>query len=463
MNQNKMVSSKKVTSSRIGYKIIDDLFVIPDEGKYILYAPLHKSLLAVNAAAVSALQEFKKGKRNAINPRSNLFKNLLSAGMIVSAQDSKQAVSFRRDEVFNPSGVSLFLTTRCSMRCIYCYGKGGDSGKVMTWKIAKAAIDWIVNHVAGQGRKNFYVNFHGGGEVTMAMGLMKKCVEYIRQQAKLKGLTVNIDAGLNGIMSAKNAEWISKNLNSATFSLDGLPEIQNTHRPLSNGRDSFEKVSQTLKYMDSQRFNYGIRATVTQNSLDKLAESVDFICKNFDPKGGIQVEPFFEAGRALANKLPPVDPQAFVRKYKEADIVAHSYGKRLKYSGARFETVTNIFCKAAGNSFAVTPDSQITSCYEVTAMDDPRAPLFFYGRLDETDGKISFDQEKISKLLSLTVENKTYCSKCFCKWHCAGDCPAKLALAGNAWEPSDNPRCYINQELTKEQIKNALHMKRRGT
>lgn len=291
---------KKIVPQTMSYTIIDDLFVIPDEDKYILYAPIHKSVLTVNAAAVRALQEFKKGKKNAINPCSNLFKYLVKAGILVSAADSKQAISFRREEeVFNPSGVSLFLTTRCSMRCIYCYGKGGDSGKIMTWKTAKAAIDWIVSHVAGQGKNSLYVNFHGGGEVTMAMGLMKRCVEYIRQQTKLKGLTAHIDAGLNGIMNVRNAEWIAKNLDGATFSLDGLPEFQNIHRPLSNGRNSFDKVSATLKYMDLQKFNYGIRATVTQKSLGKLAESVDFICKNFEAKGDIQVEPFFEAGRAV--------------------------------------------------------------------------------------------------------------------------------------------------------------------
>ena len=299
------------------------------------------------------------------------------------------------------------------------------------------------------------MSFHGGGEVTNATALMKKCVSYIRKQARSYGITARIDAGLNGVMDEPMVDWVARNLDGATLSLDGLPEVQNFQRPLSNGRGSYDVVSAALRRMDTRNFKYGIRVTVTHESLEKLVESVEFISTNFGAKS-IQIEPVFMAGRALSNELAPVDPQKFVQKYKEALPLARTYGKELKYSGARFYTITNTFCKAAGNSFAVTPDGMLTSCYEVANVDDPRGSLFFFGRLDQESGQFVFDKEKIQRLRSLTVENKPYCKSCFCKWHCAGDCPAKQALLGDAWDPSTSPRCHINRELTKEQIKECL-------
>ena len=448
----------EVDRSSDKYKLLEELFVIPDEDGYILYAPLKKSVLLVNKAAVRALQEFKEGREAAISRGSDIHERLVKAGILVLERDSDRQIAFeKQDGEFDPSGVSLFLTTRCSMRCIYCYSKGGDSSKIMPWKTAKTAIDWIIDHTSRKGRNRFYVNFHGGGEVTMAMPLMKKCVEYARRQANSNGLTASIEAGLNGVMSVGTADWIIHNLDGATVSLDGLPDIQNAQRPMSNGNTSFERVCATLHHMDAGKFNYGIRATITQESVDQLVESVKFLSRTFAAAGGIQVEPFFQAGRAKANRLPAVDPAAFVEKYRKAAKVAADYGKQLKYSGARFGTITNCFCKATGNSFAVTPEAQVTSCYEVTDLEDTRAPLFFFGSLDERSGKFRFDQETMNTLRSLTVENKGYCKDCFCKWHCAGDCPAKLALNGNAWDSSANPRCYINQELTKDQIKLALN------
>lgn len=436
--------------------LTEELYVIPDGEDYILYAPFERSILLVNKAAIRILQDLKKGIKNHLNLNSSFFKQLIKAGILVTGKKAHQGMRFQENQTdFDPEGVSLFLTTRCSMRCIYCYSNGGENPKVMPWETAKATIDWIINHVALRGKNRFCVSFHGGGEVTTAWALMKRCVEYVHQQAISYKITARIEAGLNGVMDSPMVDWIVENLDGATISLDGLPEVQNLQRPLSNGRGSFDLVSATLRRLDIKGFNYGIRSTVTNESLERLVDSVGFICKNFGAKT-IHVEPFFLAGRALGNNLSQVDPQRFVEEYRKALRLARTYNKKLTYSGARFNIITNIFCKAAGDSFAITPDGFVTSCYEVSDPEDPRVSLFFYGRFVHQTGQFEFDHEKIQRLRSLTVENKSYCKNCFCKWHCAGDCPAKLELQGDAWDPSTSPRCYINQELTKDQIREAV-------
>ncbi len=108
------------------------------------------------------------------------------------------------------------------------------------------------------------------------------------------------------------------------------------------------------------------------------------------------------------------------------------------------------------DSLSVTPEGLLTSCYEVSEKDDPRSENFFFGDLDAETGKLNLDLQKVEKIRSMTVENKPYCEKCFCKWHCAGDCAAKLATSKDPWDPSRSPRCYINRELTKDQIKKTM-------
>jgi uncharacterized protein len=445
------------TSTYGEFILAKELFVIPDEGNYILYAPVKKNILLVNKAAVKRLQDFSQGQKDCIDPDSMFFKQLVQAEILVSANKSNPTISFPKNQTeFDPEGVSLFLTTRCNMHCVYCYSNGGDSHKVMPWETAKAAIDWIINHTTLKGRNKLNVSFHGGGEVTTSAELMKRCVKYARQQASHHRITVRFDAGLNGVMDSRTLGWIIENLDGATVSLDGLKEIQNLQRPLANGKASYDLVCHTLRRLDERRFRYGIRATVTRESLEKLVDSVGFIAKNFQATV-IQLEPVFIAGRAIRNSLAPVDPQLFVEHYRKALAEARQYGVELKYSGARFNIITNTFCKVpTGNAFAVTQDGRVASCYEITSIDDTRAALFFYGKFDRQSGKFELDCEKIRKLRSLTVENKPYCQTCFCKWHCAGDCPAKMALLGDAWDTSTNPRCIINRELTKDQMKEYL-------
>jgi uncharacterized protein len=451
------VKSESVVHRKSGKIYInDEFFVIPDEEEYILYAPLEKKVLVINKAAVNFLQDIKKGKVDSLNTGSSFAKQLIQAGVITTDKKPVKRIAFpSKQKDFDPAGVSLFLTTHCSMRCIYCYANGGDSSKTMPWSTAKAAIDWIVNHIKKRNRKNFYVSFHGGGEVTVAGALMKKCVEYLKKITKTQNLEARTEAGLNGIMNESMVDWVVDNLNGATLSLDGIRNVQNRQRPLRNNKESFDYVVATLKRMDLKGFKYSIRTTVTNESLGKLAESVEFMSKNFSAKV-IQVEPVFLAGRALTNNLDSVEPGEFVEQFRKARKVADSHGKVLRYSGARFGKITNTFCKANGNSFAVTPEGNVTSCYEVSDAEDPRADLFFFGKLGHKSGQFNFDYEKLKRLGSLTVENKPYCENCFCKWHCAGDCAAKLALSDNAWDPSLSKRCYINQQLTKDQIKEYL-------
>jgi sulfatase maturation enzyme AslB (radical SAM superfamily) len=44
---------------------------------------------------------------------------------------------FEADSEFDPGGVTLITTNACSMRCIYCYAKGGDNAESMSWGSAK--------------------------------------------------------------------------------------------------------------------------------------------------------------------------------------------------------------------------------------------------------------------------------------------------------------------------------------
>jgi uncharacterized protein len=285
---------------------------------------------------------------------------------------------------------------------------------------------------------------------------MKQCVCYVRENAKKNKLRVNIESGLNGIMSQSVVDWIVRHIDGATLSLDGIPEVQNLQRPLANGGHSFPLVAATLRRLDQHHFNYAIRMTVTQKMVANLCESVQFIVDRFRVKS-IQVEPVFLFGRALDRSLEPVDVDMFVEQFRAAAIIADNKGVHLKYSGARFGTKTTAFCKAVtGDAFGVTPEGDVSSCYEVTDVNDPRSSLFFIGNFDRAHEAFVFEKEKIERLRSLTVEHKACCSKCFCKWHCAGDCPAKLAAMGDAWQPDLQSRCRITMDLTKDQIKKML-------
>jgi uncharacterized protein len=445
------ISLQSPTGNNSDLWLSKDLCVIAEGENYLLLEPSLPCVLLVNPSTLAALKAFQKGDSRHLLPGSFLFQSLVDGAILRKKNWPKSPV--KPPVGFDPDGVSLFLTTRCSMRCIYCYSNGGEKNQKMPWEIARTALDWIMQHTIERGRKQFAIRFHGGGDPIMAFKLLKRCVIYTQEKNQRLGLKARIESGLNGVMGHATVDWICRHTHGATLSLDGSAMIHNRQRPLCTRRPSYKMVAATLKKMDAHGFAYGLRLTVTADGVPRLAESIEDICKNFAVKT-IQAEPVFLAGRALENRLEPVDPKAFVEGFRKAATVAAGNGRQLTYSGARFPHSTPGFCKAvSGGSLAVTSDGLVTACYEVNSADDRRAGLFIFGRFDEKKQRLILDEEKIGILQSLTAKNKPFCGKCFCRFYCAGDCPAKLALLGDARDPSSSPRCFINQELTKDQIR----------
>lgn len=114
------------------------------------------------------------------------------------------------------------------------------------------------------------------------------------------------------------------------------------------------------------------------------------------------------------------------------------------------------FCKVSSGSFTVVPTGDVTACYEVSYASDPRSERFFFGRYDERVGDFVFDADKLAELSRINVHNIRYCDDCFCRWHCAGDCAAKVLDGIGIDEHRGSVRCSINRTLTLNQIQRRL-------
>jgi uncharacterized protein len=411
--------------------MVKEFFFIPHKKKVILYAPLHGIIALINSSAAS---EFKKKikKGNLITTKNELIK--------VERPTPKEKDYFKN--------ITFILTSDCTMQCIYCYANGGESRKILSWDTFEGTLQYIIGNPQYIENHQLNISFHGG-DITVVWPFFKKAVTHIYKTCADNGIKTNISVGLNGVLSNVQIDWIIKNINSATISLDGFAEIQNRQRPLKNKKDSFNKIDNTLRQFDKSNFNYGIRSTITKESVNKLDQIVDFFCSSYKVKK-IMVEPIFPMGRGEAILQPSA--KNFVFNFRKAKGVAKKYNRELYYSGARMNTTTNIFCKALENSIVITPDGLISCCYEVLTESNPLSEYFFFGHYNNEKNELIFNKEKRQKLFDLAVINKKKCRDCFCLFHCAGDCPVKSIYTGLNNKVPVIDRCYINRALTKDQI-----------
>jgi uncharacterized protein len=188
---------------------------------------------------------------------------------------------------------------------------------------------------------------------------------------------------------------------------------------------------------------------VTAEQIPLLPLSIEFLCTNFQAER-ILVEPAYRLGRW--SHAPAAETEAFIAAFRTAQARARRYGREIHYSAARLGTLTNHFCGVTQDSFALSPDGNVSACYEVFSEDNPRAQTFFYGRPDSSSGGYTFDLPVLNNLRQQAVQHRTYCQGCFAKWTCAGDCYHKALAVNGPGEFAGSDRCHITRELTKDQI-----------
>lgn len=431
----------------------ESVFALPlSSGRYLIYAPLHQLAFIGNGAMVREVREHLQQCAQ-MGPPGPDNSGTASQGDGLSFLSRVFQPAMPPADEYEQTGVAydtvvLFLTNQCSLRCSYCYASSGEHPReTMPWEIARAAIDLVVREAAEKEKSSVVLGFHGGGEPTLNWDVLKQSVEHAQDATRQYGLDLSVCGAFNAYWPDHVTRFVLDNFTDLSVSFDGLPEIQNKQRRTRNGRGSYTRVARTLRALDGARFPYGIRMTVTDDSVHSLNKSISHICENFRPHT-IQVEPVFPQGRAAAGGAALTDHTAFVSQFIKAFGTSSEHGINLFYSGARPEVLTHRFCLAACRALVVTPTGSVTTCFEVYSHGHPLAEQFIVGRYDHSGG-FEIDGQKLAGCLERERRQRPECGSCFCRWHCAGDCATKGPAREGDAPAIHTDRCLVTQELTK--------------
>ena len=179
---------------------------------------------------------------------------------------------------FSPS---LCLTHNCNLNCIYCYQKH-DTGVRMSFETAKKVIDWIVCNIPAD-TKGIEFGFIGG-EPLLEFDLIKRIVDYVRSKEISEPYVFY--ATTNGtVLTDEMKEWFQANKHQFVLglSLDGCKETHNYNRS-----NSFDKID--FKFFLNTWPNQGIKMTLSEKSLEHLADNIIFVHSlGFKEIGGVNL------------------------------------------------------------------------------------------------------------------------------------------------------------------------------
>lgn len=151
----------------------------------------------------------------------------------------------------------LQVTQNCNLRCNYCVYSGSYKNRVhtnkrMSFELAKRGIDFLISHSSDCDTLN--ISFYGG-EPLIEMKLIKKCISYIDKNSQGKDTNYSLTTNATLLTDEVINYFVEHNV-SIIISLDGPEEIHNQSRKYLNGKGSFERIMERLRFIKNHYPEY---------------------------------------------------------------------------------------------------------------------------------------------------------------------------------------------------------------
>ncbi len=347
---------------------------------------------------------------------------------------------------YKPQRVTILPTGNCNLRCKYCYASGGDSELNMPWWMAKWGIDLVVENTLEKGGDTFDVYFHGGGEPTTAWGLVEECLRYAKQRGRAAGLNARFGIATNGVFNSKVLHSIEENFQLVSVAIDGPRHVHNICRVKKDGGEAFDPVFDTIKKLDIDGFkNYALVTTITDVTIDYLEETLQFFKDNIKCNE-VHIGPAVPAGRFIECDLRVPGYKRSVSILKRAFELAWELGITMSFPGTDPEDMVTSYCNISSSNLYLTYEGYISRCLEVCNSTHPLFDKFVVGRLK--DGEAIFFNERMDLLGRRNLSTLDHCGGCIIKYHCAGDCPARIVdIEDYVTGATQEWRCQLKRDL----------------
>ena len=436
---------------------MQNTFAIPiDNDKCIVYAPLKGVAFYSSKNAIGIIDKIVNHQQLTESEGSSIvYQKIKELGLNIIDNKIDERVAVKKQEVFDPTKLIIIPTEGCNLGCTYCYASAVPVKDKIEWTLIEKGIQMIITNASHTKNKKANITFYGGGEPTIHWDLLVKTVIYAQELAKENSVNFNCKIITNGtLLDEEKIIWIKNNRISLSLSFDILPDVQLFQRPYANGNNSHSKVMKTISLLTKHSCIFNIRATVTENNLLSMVETVEFIHTHLNQIKRIHLEPSTLAGRSIETSTKEPMDKVFVEEFLKAYRRGKELGIYVRCSMS--DTLGRLRGRFCNTEFTITSTGKLTACHRYSREETNNSSLFMYGHYDKSSKEFIIDMDKLNSIGDANVHNFSGCNNCFAKYNCAGDCLS--ARVKDEEIPQYGPRCFIVRELLKESIVEKLNI-----
>lgn len=359
---------------------------------------------------------------------AKFLKDVAQAGLLEAKPSS--ALHTGSEEIPpSPTFLYLHLTSRCKLRCSYCYvfarqdeaKKGQDLPFPLALKVLRQAQDLGVKEVI----------------VTGGEPLLHPQAPQILEEAKHLGLTVNLLT--NGVLIDRElAGRLAKICDQITVSLDSAdPICHELHR----GQGTHTKASRAIRLLNEAGAPHVVAAAVlTRHNQDERYEDFLTYAKSLGAEK-VARQVYILQGDHRDEPLRPDLPRLLASLEKELEAAV---AQNLPREG-KTELVWRNQCGAASGVVAVGADGLVYPCQSLVR------PEFAAGDLRQKSlGEIYQNAQMMREVRAITVKDIPGCANCPYRFLCGGGCRAlAYNVSGSLYAAIPPEYCALSQLLAE--------------
>ena len=354
----------------------------------------------------------------------------------------------------SPLFLGLITTRGCNMACQYCdFAAPKRASPIMRVELARAAIDSYLALLAAAKEARAEVHFFGG-EPFAAAHVVDFAVAYTSRRAAALGIRPRFEVTTNGLFSERRCHWVAEHFGAVVLSLDGPPDIQDSHRPGLMGHPTSAVVNRNARILGQGPAELIVRCCITESTAPRLLETALWIGREFRPTA-ICLESLVPSSLSTAAGHASPDPWRFARNFIAAARQLETMGIQAVLSTADVTRLQVSFCPVGKDALIVAPDGAVAACYLLPERWQKQGLHMELGYVDETRRSFVLDDGAVERVRALQVEPKSLCANCLCRYHCAGGC--HVNHPSNRQPGAYTPTCIQTRLVTVATLLHEVH------
>ena len=236
------------------------------------------------------------------------------------------------------------------------------------------------------------------------------------------------------------------------ISLDGCNEEQNSCRIYKNGKNTFNRVMESIHLLQKNNVKFGVIITLSKKILGHENELYEFIKVN---RLQCSVRPAFPV-RNSNNKLILSSKEYFEFFKNFFDIWYEDKSNKVKLN--QIIDVAEEFFKVLEPKYRVNSCSDCKNCFENFICLDREGNLyscnrnygieeFFYGNINKVSLNDVYNKIDYLKKERIKYLNNSKCKKCAIFEYCYGGCPSCAYNIHNTYLYPEDYFCYSKIEI----------------